>query len=551
MARAATGSNLEIAFIKEITPGTTPGSGTLSEIRKKDGESLAGDADTIVSGEVRSDRQQVSSIRDINSVGGAIPVEFSYATYDDFLLAVMGAPEWESRTMTEITIAAADSDPDTFTDSASGFVTAGFEAGDWVKVSGFTESANNGHFRIATVAAGTLTLESTDTLTAEVAGDSVTIATEVLKLGSQDHSFTVQKAFTDKMLFLYWAGVRVSELGVEIVPGSQVEGSFTLIGGGDETVPGSGLFGPSDYLIDTPTPNAGHSGFSYDTGSTAFAVDDKLIIAGDTSESVYTVKAVNAAATQVTGDTDPTLVLAAGLANAYIEDLTDSDFVTNGYKVGQKITLATCTTGANDGTYTIKTVTETRITLADTEDFDTAEAFAAGTTLDGAQHLKISPPIGEAVADNAAISTYRPATAVSTNQVFDSFSGVIRENNVAVSVVTKLSISVNGNQEAANVVGSQDPVNVDQGEFAVSVSLSTRFESLSLYNKGRNSTATSIEQELKDVDGNSLYFVFPNVRLNKKTPTGANRKAIIQDFTATCLRETTRGTSMLVYRVPA
>lgn len=58
-----------------------------------------------------------------------------------------------------------DSNPDTITDGGSGFVTAGFVAGMFLNVSGTV--SNDNQFTIATVAAGTLTLNAGDALTAE------------------------------------------------------------------------------------------------------------------------------------------------------------------------------------------------------------------------------------------------------------------------------------------------------------------------------------------------------------------------------------------------
>lgn len=77
--------------------------------------------------------------------------------------------------MTAITIAFTDDDPDTITDSGNGFVAAGFKEGDLITVSGST--SNDGNYTIDTggVAAGVLTLIGGDSLTAEVAGDSVTV----------------------------------------------------------------------------------------------------------------------------------------------------------------------------------------------------------------------------------------------------------------------------------------------------------------------------------------------------------------------------------------
>jgi hypothetical protein len=71
-------------------------------------------------------------------------------------------------------IAFVDSDPDTITDSGSGFITAGFDAGDKITVEGSTN--NDGDYTLATVAAGTLTLISGDSLTAEGAGARMTIS---------------------------------------------------------------------------------------------------------------------------------------------------------------------------------------------------------------------------------------------------------------------------------------------------------------------------------------------------------------------------------------
>lgn len=68
----------------------------------------------------------------------------------------------------------------TITDSGNGFVTAGFLPGDTISVSGAVNSNNNQMFRIATVAAGTLTLADSPTLTTESAGNSVTIVTKLL-----------------------------------------------------------------------------------------------------------------------------------------------------------------------------------------------------------------------------------------------------------------------------------------------------------------------------------------------------------------------------------
>ena len=78
---------------------------------------------------------------------------------------------------TAATIAFVNSNPDTITDSANGFVTAGFAKGQTITVSG--SASNNGTYLVTTVAAGTLTLASKETLVVEGAGASVTIKAPV------------------------------------------------------------------------------------------------------------------------------------------------------------------------------------------------------------------------------------------------------------------------------------------------------------------------------------------------------------------------------------
>lgn len=70
-------------------------------------------------------------------------------------------------TYTASTIAfVSSSTPDTITDSANGFVTAGFVAGMYITTGSTT---NPGPFKLVTVAAGTLTLATTDVVVAAVA----------------------------------------------------------------------------------------------------------------------------------------------------------------------------------------------------------------------------------------------------------------------------------------------------------------------------------------------------------------------------------------------
>jgi len=76
-------------------------------------------------------------------------------------------------TITGQTISFTDDDPDTIADSGNAMLSSGFSAGDVVRVTG--SASNDGWFTVESVAAGALTLVSTDEVTAESAGASVTV----------------------------------------------------------------------------------------------------------------------------------------------------------------------------------------------------------------------------------------------------------------------------------------------------------------------------------------------------------------------------------------
>jgi hypothetical protein len=100
-----------------------------------------------------------------------LPVPFTF----QFNVTTSGTPErlQVKRRATTIAFAENTADADTITDSASGFLTAGFQSGDQITVAG--SASNNGTYTIATVVAGTITLLARNDLTTEAAGATVTL----------------------------------------------------------------------------------------------------------------------------------------------------------------------------------------------------------------------------------------------------------------------------------------------------------------------------------------------------------------------------------------
>lgn len=98
-----------------------------------------------------------------------LPVPFCF----NFAVTASGTPEQLSvkRRATTIAFNENTADADTITDSASGFLIAGFQPGDQLTVSG--SASNDGTYVIDSVTAGTITLKKNQDLTTEAAGATV------------------------------------------------------------------------------------------------------------------------------------------------------------------------------------------------------------------------------------------------------------------------------------------------------------------------------------------------------------------------------------------
>jgi|GEM_PF-3282049 len=106
-------------------------------------------------------------------------------------------------------IAFVNSNPDTITQVAAGFIAAGFKAGQVIVVSG--SASNSKTFRIATVAAGTLTLDADCELTAESVGPSITITViDLPGIGIIEKSGGTQYKYT---------GVKSNRLSLKLTEG--------------------------------------------------------------------------------------------------------------------------------------------------------------------------------------------------------------------------------------------------------------------------------------------------------------------------------------------
>lgn len=165
-----TDSNLvRLTRVTESTYGTTPGSPEMTKVRVT-GITIKYDINNIRSEEIRSDRLTPDLIQVGARVNGGFGFELSYGAFDEELESLMFST-WQNMPVllnltSDSTITNVTDSSDTFTVASGG---GSFKAGHLIRTSGFTNSANNGLFKVSSSTGTTVVVAGTPTLTDESA----------------------------------------------------------------------------------------------------------------------------------------------------------------------------------------------------------------------------------------------------------------------------------------------------------------------------------------------------------------------------------------------
>lgn len=261
----ASGSLTRVARVAEVTRGTTPATPVFQILR--DSRRTGGlTRDLIRDPAVRPDRNLVDARLGPKKVAFSLPFTLAYGAYDTEMEALLGGTWTAAHTMTATTISAAASD-NSYNDSGSGFVTAGFQVGDKVVVTGFTGSTANNitSGTITALTAGKMTIGGSDgdVIVDDAAGESVTIKTRenILRNGTTRRYFTYEHTFTEfaeaDKGYLRFTGSELNTAEWTIANnGAIVEGSFGLIGA-DQAAPAGTAISGSSYTAASTNPAFG------------------------------------------------------------------------------------------------------------------------------------------------------------------------------------------------------------------------------------------------------------------------------------------------------
>lgn len=211
-------------------------------------ESLNYSAQTVVSEEIRSDRQVSDIIRTGVESGGDVGIELSFGAFDD-LFEGMLYNDWSAVQDSDLNSPAdpgftvALDSPNTSSTISAASPTTGFlnslTVGAFIEVSGSVLSpVNDGYYRV-TANSGANSITVSPALPSPGV-DGFRIRESHLRNGTTLKSFLLEKAFTDVGEYFSFTGMRVGTANISIAPGAILTGSFGF-SGENATVQGNSI----------------------------------------------------------------------------------------------------------------------------------------------------------------------------------------------------------------------------------------------------------------------------------------------------------------------
>ena len=137
------------------------------------------------------------------------------------------------------------------------------------------------------------------------------------------------------------------------------------------------------------------------------------------------------------------------------------------------------------------------------------------------------------------------------NTPFDSFTGSITEGGSSIATVTSLEFTIENGLEPLFSVGADTTNRPSIGKSRVTGTLTTYFDSKTLYEKFINETSSEIVCTLTDTAGNDIQIDIPNVKYNSGQPdvSGEGAVTVAMDFVA--LYSSSDASQLVITRTPA
>lgn len=213
--------NVATSFRPETSYGV--GSGSWSVFRRTGG-ALSPASKEILPVVVGS-TSPIAMSRDSWGVTGNLSFELSAGSFDDWLAAALRS-SWTTISISNSQLHASGSR--VYHDTAQSVFSA-VVPGQWVRMSGWVASANNGPWRVASKSADSSEITVSGSLTEESPGATVSITGDALVDGTTVSSFTLEEQF-DTQVFHLTTGLVPNNLDVRFAEGEIVTCNVGVVG---------------------------------------------------------------------------------------------------------------------------------------------------------------------------------------------------------------------------------------------------------------------------------------------------------------------------------
>lgn len=184
---------------------------------------------------LRSDRQRGELVLTQFNAEGSFTTELRYGEMEPFMESIFFNTINASNSVTGTDIAAAVSGSEyKFTSTTTDFTTLNLKAGQYIKVTGFGNTNNNGIFKVSETVAVTATelkLDASTPVITEAAGNNVTIkSSRLLENGVTPKTFTFVRAFEDVGEYFLFRGMIGNTLALNFAQGQIPTAQYNFVG---------------------------------------------------------------------------------------------------------------------------------------------------------------------------------------------------------------------------------------------------------------------------------------------------------------------------------
>lgn len=316
-------SATELSYIVETAWGVAPAS-AFTAIRYTS-ESLSAAKTRQRPSEITGTREAAQGVTTQQQATGTINYALSYGTFDDFF-AVCAQNEWGAATT--ISGAAADI---TITNTAGTVTLTSGTSGkfnlvtalSWIRLSGFTTTANNGFWFVSIKTSGTsLTLKGPNTAVTETPSlTAATVKLSTLANGTTFRTMYIQEQLSSTM-FLVYGGSYVSRMTLQGGNGAFLAGAMDIVAkseakGTSNASTGAVVAAPTGRVFD---PIAGWVGVFWNEAAFGTGIDNFTLTLTNTGASTEFAMGSASAAGILGG-----IFEAAATVRTYFKDFTQYD----------------------------------------------------------------------------------------------------------------------------------------------------------------------------------------------------------------------------------